>query len=400
MSEIKINHSQLNDEKIKQLMNICPFNAFTYENNVLSISSACKMCKLCVKKGPAGVCEFIETVKASINKDEWKGICVYVEHDENTIHPVTYELIGKAQELAKKINHPVHTIIIGDDIDDMAEELLQYGVDEVVKVSDSLLKQFNIELYTTVLTQYVNRYKPSSILIGATSLGRSYAPRVAARLKTGLTADCTFLDVKENTDLIQIRPAFGGNIMASIITPNNRPQLATVRYKVFNKPVAGDKVGKISTLSLEGIQLETQIKLHEIKQKEKGIDISEAPIIVSCGRSFKTKEDLKMAYELANLLGAEVACTRPLIENGWFDPRRQIGLSGRTVAPKLLINLGISGAVQYAAGIKNSETIISVNIDKNASIMDVSHLGIIGDIYEVIPNLIQKIKEDGEINGI
>ncbi|QVK19525.1 electron transfer flavoprotein subunit alpha/FixB family protein [Mycoplasmatota bacterium] len=358
------------------------------------------MCKLCVKKGPAGVCEFIETVKESINKDDWKGICVYVEHDEERIHPVTFELIGKAQELAKKINHPVHAIIIGDDIDDMVEEILHYGVDEVIKVKNNELKQFNIELYTTVLTQYVKQYKPSSILIGATPLGRSYAPRVAARLKTGLTADCTFLDVKENTDLIQIRPAFGGNIMASIITPNNRPQIATVRYKVFNKPEVGKKIGKVSSLSLEGINLDTKIKLHEIKQKEKGIDIAEAPVIISCGRSFKSKEDLKMVYELANLLGAEVACTRPLIENGWFDPRRQIGLSGRTVAPKLLINLGISGAVQYVAGIKNSETIISVNIDKNASIMDVSHLGIIGDIYEVIPNLIKKIKEDGEINGI
>lgn len=400
MSGIKINQEKLDEKKIKQLLEICPFNAFSYNNGILSINSSCKVCKMCVKKGPSGVCEFIEQVNPKIDKDLWKGIAVYIEHDEKGIHPVSFELIGKAEELAKKINHPVYAIIIGDDLENKCQEILRYGMDEVIFVQDKRLKHFNVEYETTIIHHYVNQYKPNTILFGATSRGRSLAPRVAAKLKTGLTADCTFLDVKENTDLIQIRPAFGGNIMAQIITPNNRPQLATVRYKVFPKPQKSSPKGKLSALSLEKVNLKTNITVHEVKPKEKHIDITEADAIVSCGRSFKTKEDLKLAYELADILGAEVACTRPLIENGWFDPRKQIGLSGRTVAPKLLINLGISGSVQYAAGIKNSEMIISVNTDKNAAIMDVSHLGIIGDIYQVIPNLIKKIKENGEINDI
>jgi electron transfer flavoprotein alpha subunit len=395
MSKIKINHEKLTEESIKKLLNICPFNAFEYEDGKLSINSACKVCKLCVKKGPDGVCEYVESIKKSINKNEWVGIGVYVEHDEEGIHPVTLELIGKAKELAKKVNHPVHAIIIGHNVNKKAETLLRFGVDKVFKYDHELLSHFNIERFTNVLSHYIEVNKPCSILIGATSLGRAFAPRVAARFKTGLTADCTVLDIKENTDLVQIRPAFGGNIMASIITSNNRPQLSTVRYKVFNKPAETEITGIIVEDDCANISLESKSKLIEIKHKEKGMDIAEAEIIVACGRSFKTKQDLQLASELADLLGAELACTRPLVENGWFDPRRQIGLSGRTVAPKLLINLGISGSVQFVAGIKNSEFIVSVNNDKNASIMDNSHLAIVGDIYEIIPKLIRKIKEDG-----
>ncbi len=400
MSKIKINHEKVTEEVAKKLMDICPFNAFEYNLGQLSINSGCKLCKMCVKKGPAGICEYVETAKTSINKDEWKGICVYVEHDAEGIHPVSFELLGKARELADKINHPVHAIIIGNNLSSKVEMLLHYGVDRVYKYSHALLSNFNIEQYTNVFTHYIKENKPSTILIGATSLGRVFAPRIASRFKTGLTADCTVLDIKDNTDLVQIRPAFGGNIMASIVTTNNRPQMATVRYKVLNKPEMTEKSGIVIENNCEGIVLDTKITQLAIKPKEKGMDITEANIIIACGRSFKSKDDLKLAYELADLLGGEVACTRPLIENGWFDPRRQIGLSGRTVAPKLLINLGISGSVQYVAGIKNSEYIISVNTDKNAPIMDVSHVGIVGDIYQVIPQLISKIKKDGVINEL
>ncbi len=400
MSHIKINHDKLSEESIKKLMEICPFNAFEYENNHLMISAACKVCKLCVKKGPIGICEYIETIKKAINKDEWVGIGVYIEHDEDGIHPVSFELIGKAKALAEKINHPVHAIIIGANIDEKADALLNYGVDKVFKYQHPSLTHFNIEPFTNIFSHYVEENKPCAILVGATSLGRSFAPRIASRFKTGLTADCTVLDIKDNTDLIQIRPAFGGNIMASIITTNNRPQISTVRYKVFNKPEISEKSGIIIENNCETISLTTRFKQLGIKPKEKGMDIADANIIVACGRGFKNKDDLNLAMELADLLNAELACTRPLVENNCFDPRRQIGLSGRTVAPKLLINLGISGSVQYIAGIQNSEFIVSVNMDKNAAIMDVSHLAIIGDIYEVIPNLIKQIKENGVLYGL
>jgi electron transfer flavoprotein alpha subunit len=400
MSRIKINYDKLKKEHVEKLMNICPFNAFEYENEKLTINSACKVCKMCVKKGPEGVCEYEEIAKVQIDKSKWTGIAVYVEHDEGGIHPVSFELIGKAIELAKKTMQAVYAVIIGADIEKKANILLTYGVDKVFVYKHEKLAHFNIERYANVFSDYIETIKPSAILIGATALGRSFAPKIAARFKTGLTADCTKLDIKENTDLVQVRPAFGGNIMASIVTSNNRPQLATVRYKIFNKPQVVEPKGVIIEHNCQGINLESKIKHLKYIKKERGIDITEAEIIVSCGRGIKTKENLRLAEELAVILGAELACTRPLIENGWFDARRQIGLSGRTVAPKLLINLGIHGAVQYEAGIKNSEYIISVNKDKTAPIMDVSHLGIIGDLNEVIPQLLQKIKAEGVINGL
>lgn len=397
MSKIKINYDKLKKEHIEKLMNICPFNAFEYENEKLTINSACKVCKMCVRKGPEGVCEYVETKKKQIDKSKWTGITVYAEHDEGRIHPVTFELIGKALELASKIKQEVHVVLIGYNVDEKANLLLEYGVDKVYVYEHQLLKIFNVERSVNVFSHYIENYQPSSILIGATQLGRAFAPRIAARFKTGLTADCTILDIKENTDLVQIRPAFGGNIMASIVTSNNRPQISTVRYKIFSKPDKTTPKGSIIIHNCEGIDLNTRITHLDFIKKETGIDITDAEIIVSCGRGVKTKEDLKHAQELANLLGAELACTRPLIENGWFDARRQIGLSGRTVAPKLLINLGISGSVQYEAGIKNSEYIISINNDKNAPIMNVSHLGIVGDLSEIVPKLIDKIKKGGDI---
>lgn len=397
MSKIKINYDKLKKEHIEELIKICPFNAFEFKDGKLTINSACKVCKMCVKKGPKGVCEYIETNKIQIDKSKWSAIAIYAEHDEKEIHPVTFELIGKAKELANKTNQQVHVVIIGDNIDEKANILLEYGVDKVFVYQNNLLKIFNVERYVNVFSHYIQNYKPSSILIGATLLGRAFAPRIAARFKTGLTADCTVIDIKENTDLIQIRPAFGGNIMASIVTTNNRPQIATVRYKIFNKPNKTKPIGRIIKHNCEGIDLNTNIIHVDKIKKDSSVDITDVDIIVSCGRGIKSKDDLKMAQDLAEILGAELACTRPLVENGWFDARRQIGLSGRTVAPKLLINLGISGSVQYEAGIKNSEYIISINKDKNAPIMDISHLAIVGDLTKILPKLINKIKKGGVV---
>ncbi|HEY8365021.1 MAG TPA: electron transfer flavoprotein subunit alpha/FixB family protein [Haloplasmataceae bacterium] len=395
MSRIKINYDKLKKEHIEKLQKICPFNAFELVNDKLIINSACRVCKMCVKKGPEGVCEFIESQKVLIDKTKWQGITVYAEHNEEDIHPVTFELIGKAKELAQKTNQEVHVVLIGYEIIKKANLLLEYGVDKVFTFKHEKLHIFNVERFTNIFSYYIENNRPSSILIGATSQGRAFAPRIAARFKTGLTADCTILDIKENTDLVQIRPAFGGNIMASIITSNSRPQIATVRYKIFNKPEKTEPKGVILEHNCEDIDLNSQITFLQSIPKTTGVDITEADIIISCGRGIKNKEELKLVEKFADMIGAELACTRPLIENGWFDPRRQIGLSGRTVAPKLLINLGISGSVQYEAGIKNSEYIISINIDKNAPIMDISHLALVGDVSEIISKLM-----DGEFNEL
>ena len=337
--------------------------------------------------------EFIETNEIQVDKSLWKGIGVYVDHVEGVIHPVTLELIGKARELAAVVNFPVYCVFIGHDIKEKAKELLNYGVDEVFVYDYPELKDFRIEPYTAAFEDFVNKVKPSSLLVGATTIGRSLAPRVAARFRTGLTADCTILKMKENTDLVQIRPAFGGNIMAQIICPNNRPQMSTVRYKVMNAPekLCSPK-GKITICEIDKVKLISNIEVLKVTKKEVEENISDAEVIIAVGRALKSEKDMTMIQELADLLDAQIAGTRPTIEAGWIDAKKQIGLSGRTVKPKLIIALGISGAVQFTAGMNSSERIFAVNKDANASIFNVAHYGIVGDIYEIVPQLIENIK--------
>lgn len=396
MGQLKVNQNLVNAENAVSLVKVCPFGAISYSNEKIEISSACKMCKLCVKKGPVGVIEFIEdNNNNTIDKSLWKGICVYVDHNGEDIHRVTYELIGKAKELAKVINHPVYALAIGKDAAKCAKRILRYGVDKVFVYEDEALNDFRIAPYTSAFYDFIDKIKPSSIMVGATNLGRQLAPRVAARCKAGLTADCTVLEMKENTDLVQIRPAFGGNIMAQIISPSHRPQFCTVRYKVFSEPKPCDtESGEIEIMSIDKAALASEIEIISKAEKPKDVDISEADIIVAVGRGAKSEAQRAMAKELCDLLGGIMACTRPLAEENIFDAKHQIGLSGRTVKPKLIICLGISGAVQFAAGMKSSDCIIAINSDKNAPIFDVAHYGIVGDLNEIVPTLIEKIKED------
>ena len=391
MAKLVVNQDKVTD--IEELVKICPFGALENNNGILEISGACKMCRLCVKKGPKGAVEYIEEEVQKIDKSLWNGIAVYVDHVEGEIHPVTYELIGKARELASKINHPVYAVFIGNNITDKAEKLLHYGVDKVFVYDNEELEYFRIEPYTSAFEDFINKMKPTAILVGATTIGRSFAPRIAARFKTGLTADCTILDIKENTDLVQIRPAFGGNIMAQIVTPNSRPQLATVRYKVMTAPErTAEANGEIVKCNIEKGKLKSNITAIDVKKKNSEVGISDAEIIVAAGRGVKSEKDLENLKELANLLGGEFACTRPLIEAGWIDAKRQIGLSGRTVRPRLIIACGISGAVQFTAGMNNSDYIFAINTDEKAPIFKVANYGIVGDLYEIIPDLIEKIK--------
>lgn len=391
MAKLVVNQGKITN--IEELIKICPFGAIENNNGTVEISGACKMCKLCVKKGPKGAVEYIEEAVEEIDKSAWKGIGVYVDHVDGEIHPVTYELIGKARELGAKINHPVYAVFVGSDISHKAEELLHYGVDKVFVYDDKELEYFRIEPYTAAFEDFINKVKPTALLVGATTIGRSLAPRIAARFKSGLTADCTILDIKENTDLVQIRPAFGGNIMAQIITPNSRPQLATVRYKVMTAPKRSEEAtGEIVTCTIGKEKLQSGIEALEIKKKVSEVGISDAEVIVAVGRGVKSEKDLEMVKELAKALNAEFACTRPLIEAGWVDAKRQIGLSGRTVRPRLIIACGISGAVQFTAGMNNSDYIFAINTDEKAPIFKTAHYGVVGDMYEVIPELIEKIK--------
>ena len=380
-------------ENVQELLKICPFGALEEKVGKVEISSDCKMCKICVKKGPKGAVEFVEVAESKIDKSEWKGIAVYVDHTEGDIHPVTYELIGKARELAQKIHQPVYALFMGRNITGKSHELLHYNVDEVYVYDDPALGRFKIEAYASVFEDFINQVKPTAILVGATTVGRQLAPRVAARFRTGLTADCTVLDIQENTDLVQIRPAFGGNIMAQILTPNNRPQMATVRYKVMNAPKRQEEEnGKINSCIIAPEKLKCHVEVIDVVPKEKGKTIDESDVLVVAGRGVKKEEDLALLYELAALLEGELACTRPLAESGWVDAKRQVGLSGRTVRPKLIITCGVSGAIQFVAGMNNSDHIIAINKDPNASIFKVANYGLVGDIYDIVPRLIQKIK--------
>ena len=290
MAKIIIHHNQI--QNLEETKSLCPFGAIEEVDGKLDINAGCKMCKICVKKGPKGAFEFVEDQVRTINKEEWQGIVVYVDHVEGEIHPVTYELIGKAREMADKINHPVYALFMGSGIADQANELLHYGVDEVFVYDELALKDFRIEPYTAVFEDFINSKKPSIALVGGTTVGRSIAPRVAARFKTGLTADCTILDVQENTDLDQIRPAFGGNIMAHIYTPHHRPQFATVRYKIFTALERSDtKKGLVTRCEISQEKLASKIRVLEIKQKEKVQTIEDAEVIVVAGRAIQKQED-------------------------------------------------------------------------------------------------------------
>ncbi len=392
MGKLVINHSKVTPEKAEALMALCPFNAISYEKGVLDISSACKMCKMCVRKGE-GLVDFVEEATA-LDKSQWKGVCVYADCSGGSIHPVTFELCGKAKELAQVTGHPVYALLIGHNAAGSAEKLLHYGVDKVFLYDDPAFGDFRIEPYTAAFCDFIEKEHPSSILVGATNLGRQLAPRVAARCRTGLTADCTVLEMKENTDLVQIRPAFGGNIMAQIITPNTRPQFCTARYKVFSEPQPTEEpAGEVVNMKVTPQMRLSDIQVLSSQPKPKDIDIAEAEVIVAIGRGAASESMRAAAKELADLLGGVVACTRPLVENNIFDAKHQIGLSGRTVKPRLIFCLGISGAVQFTAGMKSSECIVAVNTDASAPIFDVAHYCVVGDVNTVVPKLIQQIKE-------
>ncbi len=387
MGQLKINRDMITPEVAEQLVKLCPFNAIEFYGE-LGINSACKMCKLCVNKGPKGAVEYIEDEVKSVDKSAWRGVAVFADAATGALHPVTAELIGKARELAAVTGHPVYALLICGEDNGLSEQLAALGVDKVYTYADEMFARFSATTYTNAFEDFINRVHPSSMLVGATNIGRSLAPRVACRFGTGLTADCTQLEMKDNTDLVQIRPAFGGNIMARIITPNTRPQFCTVRYKIFSAPTDElETKGEIVRCEVSPNWLDSRVEVTSSEPKPTVTDISEADVIVAVGRGVKSKDDLARIEQFADKIGATLACTRPLVESGLMDASRQIGLSGKTVAPKLIITLGISGAVQFAAGMKGADCIIAVNSDKGAPIFDVAHYCAVGDLYEVLDSL-------------
>ena len=395
MSYIKINQAKVADREAAKAL--CPFGAIT-ENAAgeLEIGAGCRMCRLCIRKGGEAF-EFVDDAAPGVDKSKWRGVAVVAEvGPDGALHPVGLELLGKARELAAKINHPVQSVVIGAHTDAAVEKLLACGADEVYVYEDPAFEHFRIEPYANALADFIETVHPSSVLVGGTVNGRSLAPRVAARFRTGLTADCTVLDMSESTDLDQIRPAYGGNIMAHINTPRHRPQFATVRYKIFSAPEKESPHGKVIRRALAPELLLSKIEILSRTQKSAEKGIEEAEVLVVCGRGVKRPEDIAMLRELAGLLGGEVASTRAVVEAGWLDAKRQIGLAGRTVKPKLIITCGVSGAIQCVAGMSGSETIVAINTDPKASIFKIAHIGLVGDLYTIVPELIARIKAKKE----
>ncbi|MDD5594715.1 MAG: electron transfer flavoprotein subunit alpha [Candidatus Omnitrophica bacterium] len=378
---------------------VCPFDAIRITEKKAAIDlNKCNLCGACVHtcKFKAIVLEKPQPTCVLPDIKDYKGIWVFIEQKNGKVQSVAYELLGKARELAGKLNCDVSAVLIGNKLDDQLDEVIWHGADNIYLVEAPEIFNFQDEPYTNILVKLVQKYKPEVLLCGATSIGRSLISRVAIKIKAGLTADCTGLDIDpEKKILLQTRPAFGGNIMATIISPNYRPQMATVRHKVM-QPITPDKKrkGKIIRESFDLSVYASRTKLLDIVEEiETLVNISEADIIVSGGRGIGGKENFKILEEFAHVLGAAVGSSRAAVDSGWIPYSHQVGQTGRTVAPKIYFACGISGQIQHLVGMQSSKIIVAINKDPDAPIFKVATYGIVGDLFQIIPALTKQFKE-------
>lgn len=332
-----------------------------------------------------------------MNIADYKGVWVFAEQRDGKLQKVSLELLGKGKEIAGKLGVELTAVLLGYNTDKMAEELLAHGADKVLAADSKLLEHFTTDAYAKVICDLVNERKPEILFVGATFIGRDLGPRMAARLSTGLTADCTALDTDSETkNLLATRPAFGGNLMATIECAERRPQMATIRPGVFEKlpedkaSVSSSKIEKVS-VDLKEDDIRTKV-LNVVKLAKDAVDIGEAKVLVAGGRGVGSKENFAKLKELADVLGGTIAASRAAIEKEWVDKDLQVGQTGKTVRPQLYIACGISGAIQHLAGMQDSDYIIAINKDAGAPIMKVADLAIVGDLNKVVPELIAQIK--------
>lgn len=339
-----------------------------------------------------------------MNLEQYKGVFIYAQQVDNKIDAIALELLGKANDLAADLGTDVTAVLIGSDVKGLVDELAEYGADKVIVVDDPELKEYRTEPYTHALASVINEYKPDILLVGATAIGRDLGPRVSARVATGLTADCTVLEIGEfkargdkeprQGQLLMTRPAFGGNTIATIACPNHRPQMATVRPGVMQKkePVAGAKAEVIEynpgfTPNDKYVEI-----LDIVKSVTETVDIQAAKILVSGGRGVGSAENFALLDDLAEALGGTVSCSRAVVDNGWKPKDLQVGQTGKTVRPNVYFAIGISGAIQHVAGMEESDIIIAINKDPDAPIFDVADYGIVGDALKIVPKLTEAIK--------
>lgn len=393
----------------------CPFSAITMKDKVAEISSACTACGVCVSKCPFEAIEKTEDEDV-VDLSAYKDIWVFAEQRDGKLMNVALELIGEGKRLAKEISDETKlcAVVVGDGVAHLADECYAYGADEVILIQDPLLKNYTTDGYAKVITDAINEFKPEIVLYGATHIGRDLAPRIAARCNTGLTADCTRLDVrvssyieyaKKNTTLDtstldpndpstgikQTRPAFGGNLMATIICPKTRPQMSTVRPGVMQKrePVEGAKGELVEykpTIAASDIRTEI---VEIVKSTKELVSLTDAEIICSGGRGLGNEDGFKLIKEFADKVGGVVGASRAAVDAGWIDHSHQVGQTGTTVKPKIYFACGISGAIQHLAGMQTSDFIVAINKDADAPIFEVADYGIVGDLYKIVPLIIE-----------
>lgn len=378
----------------------CPFGSLILQDGQIKVLDTCRSCGVCVRSCPENALRLAKPEEHdTVDKSQWNDFLIIAEQERGEIHPVTFELIGEALKMAEKVDYKVHVLLIGGPgTEKNAGQLLYYGVNQVFVYEDDAFSGFRADCYTSAAADCIAFLRPSSVLIGATALGRSLAPRLATRFHTGLTADCTTLDIKKDTDMIQIRPAFGGNIMAQIAITRTRPQFATVRYKIMDRALrretpSGTVIRRTVTDDMTASPV--SILSAEVVQKQKSLE--EEDIIVVAGRGVRSEKDVELCRQLADALGGQLAFTRPMVENGIGDNAHQIGLSGRTVRPGLIITCGVSGAIQFTSCMNASACIVAINTDPNAQIFNVAHYCIVDDLYQVVPRLTELIRRRKEV---
>ena len=343
-----------------------------------------------------------------MNLEEYKGVYVFAQQVDNEISSIALELLGKAKDLAKDLNTEVTAMLLGSGIKNLADQLAEYGADKVIVVDDPELKDYRTEPYAHALASIINKYKPEIVLVGATAIGRDLGPRVSARVATGLTADCTVLEIGDfplqalpgqeqlHNQLLMTRPAFGGNTIATIACPYNRPQMATVRAGVMQKidPIKGAKA-VVEEFNPGFTPDNKYVEILDIvKSVVDTVDIMDAKILVSGGRGVGSKENFKLLDDLAEVLGGTVSCSRAVVDSGWKPKDLQVGQTGKTVRPNVYFAIGISGAIQHVAGMEESDIIIAINKDADAPIFDVADYGIVGDLNKIVPKLTEALKAE------
>jgi electron transfer flavoprotein alpha subunit len=381
----------------QECLSSCPYDAIEIREGKAFINEYCQICMACLNTCPEGAIGEVEGIPVARHPfavNEFKGIWIFAEQRAGKIASVSYELLGVGRKLADELNVELSAVLFGSS-ESEAEELIHWGADKVYFCNDPIFEKFNDEPYAQLLCNLINSYKPEIVLAGATPMGRSFIPRVAAKVVAGLTADCTSLSIdKETRNLLQVRPAFGGNIMATILCPHHRPQMATVRPRVMKRgDYRRDKKGEIIHVQADNISSRTRV-IDSIKEvSDIAVNLQEVEVIVSGGRGLGNTKGFGLLKELAELLGGAIGASRAAVDEGWIPYSHQVGQTGKTVCPKIYIACGISGAVQHLVGMQSSDIIIAINKNPDAPIFNIATYGIVGDLYEIIPLLIKKIKE-------